>query len=312
MAESKQSYRIMAFAIVLSMMLWNATASAQSAGACSQLTKTEKSQLAQYVQKKYKVSASVEMEIVADTLFDKTCYHKLQFRSGDLTHPFSLTLYSSPDAKLLLPELFDVSVDPIAEELKKNREIMSSLTHGDFPSLGPLDAPVTIVEFADFQCPFCQHAADILKTFLAGPDGKNVRLVFRHFPLSFHPWAQYAAEAATCVNFQSPERFWQLHDWIFEHQKSLTAENSQAKLAEAVNAMAGIDMNAFHKCMEESQAAGFVKKDVLAGSANEVRGTPTFFINGRRTAGLRSLEDLRAIVSEARQVSLDGVQAAHK
>ena len=312
MTGNKWGYRTMALAIMLSMMLWNAKASAQSVGACSQLTKTEKSELAQYVQKKYKISASAGVEVADDTLFNKTCYHKLQFRSGDVTHPFSLTLYSSPDAKLLLPELFDVSVDPVAEEAKRNREIMTSLTHGDFPSRGPLDAPVTIVEFADFQCPFCEHAASILKGFLASPDGKNVRFVFRHFPLAFHPWAQLAAEATTCVHFQNPEKFWQLHDWIFEHQKSLTVENSQAKLVEAVNAMAGINMDAFHKCMDESQAAGFVKKDALAGSANEVRGTPTFFINGRRIAGLRSVEDLRAIVSEAQQVHPDALQAAQK
>jgi predicted DsbA family dithiol-disulfide isomerase len=312
MTENKQYYKTIALAVMLSIALWNVKASAQSPEACSQLTEPEKSQLAQYVQKKYKIPASARVEIVADSLLDKSCYHKLQFRSGDATHPFSLALYSSPDAKLLLPELFDVSIDPAAEELKKNREIMGSLMHGDFPSLGPPNAPVTIVEFADFQCPFCQHAASILKSFLASPDGKNVRVVFRHFPLAFHPWAQFAAEATACVNFQNSDRFWELHDWIFEHQKSLTAANSQAKLTEAIGAMAGIDMNVFHKCMEESQAAGLVKKDASIGSANEVRGTPTFFINGRRMAGLRSLEDLRAIISEAQQDQPGPAQAAQK
>jgi protein-disulfide isomerase len=168
------------------------------------------------------------------------------------------------------------------------------------------------VEFADFQCPFCQHAATILKSFLTTEDGKNVRVVFRHFPLAFHPWAQSAAEDAACVNVQNSERFWELHDWIFEHQKLLTAGNIQAKITETVRSMSSIDMAAYQKCVDESQTAALVKQDSAAGAANEVRGTPTFFINGRIMAGMRSLEDLRAIVADARQDQPDPAKTALK
>jgi protein-disulfide isomerase len=275
---------------------------------CGVLTEQEKSTLATYVQKKYKIPATAAVNVVSDMLFDNTCYHKLQFHSVGATQPLSVTLYSSPDKRFLLTDVFDLTVDPVEQERKRNRELMASLMQGSFPSLGPPNAPVTIIEFADFQCPFCQHAADILKSFAATENGKNVRIIFRHFPLPFHPWAKMAAEATACVNFQSSDRFWELHDWIFEHQKLISAENVDNKLLDVVRSMQGIDVDTYQKCLGGLQVQEFVRTDTSVGSANAVQGTPTFFINGRRIAGMRSIEDLGAIVSEAQREAEPGLQ----
>jgi protein-disulfide isomerase len=205
----------------------------------------------------------------------------------------------SPDSKFLLAGALDLSVDPLEEERKEHRELTAALTKGKFPELGAADSPVTIVEFADFQCPFCQHAAGILKDLQSRPEGRKVRVVFRHFPLSFHPWAQIAAEAAACINLQSPEHFWEIHDWIFENQKTLSAVNARARLLEVAERLQGIDVKAYQSCVETSSTSQLIKQDVAAGAAHDVRGTPTFFINGRRMAGIRSLEDLLAIIADA-------------
>src|SRR5260370_41814820 len=98
-----------------------------------------------------------------------------------------MTLYLSPDQTFLLPELLDVRIDPLEEERRKNGEVMASLVQGRLSSMGPADAKVTIVEFSDFQCPYCRQSAGMLKTFLATPEAKDVRFVFRHFPLTMHP-----------------------------------------------------------------------------------------------------------------------------
>lgn len=288
------------------------TAAAQqpSQSKCPSVSEQERAHLSAYIQKKYKVPASVTLNIAEDTIVNDTCYHKLLFRSDNAQQPFSQTLYLSPDSRFLLTEVLDLNIDPLEAERREHHELTAALTQGKFPELGSTDSPVTIVEFADFQCPFCQHAATILKQLQSTPDGRKVRLVFRHFPLGFHPWAQIAAEAAACVNLQSSEHFWELHDWIFENQKTLTAANARTRLLEVVGKMQGIDVKAYQSCVETSQTSAAIKQDVAAGAAHDVRGTPTFFINGRRIAGMRSLEDLRAIIADAENEESTSVKTA--
>src|SRR5260370_17043007 len=133
-----------------------------------------------------------------------------------------MTLYLSPDQTFLLPELLDVRIDPLEEERRKNGEVMASLVQGRLSSMGPADAKVTIVEFSDFQCPYCRQSAGMLKTFLATPEAKDVRFVFRHFPLTMHPWAKPAAEAAASATFQDQPVFCYMHHRLFSTQPSFT------------------------------------------------------------------------------------------
>ncbi len=133
-------------------------------------------------------------------------------------------MYLSPDGRFLTNELFDTTVDPVEEERRKAAALMAGLVPNKGASKGLDHAPVTIVEFSDFECPFCRRFADLMKQVL--PAEKNqVRIVFHHFPLSMHPWARAAAEGAACARLQSSEAFWAMHDQLFQHQQEINANN---------------------------------------------------------------------------------------
>ena len=144
-------------------------------------------------------------------------------------------------------------------------------THG-YPSIGPENAPVTIVAFGDFQCPYSAQAAPTLNQALARYPGK-VRVVFRNFPLSFHAYAQKAHEAAECANEQG--KFWPYHDAIFANQGALGIGDLK-RYATSV----GLDAGQFNQCLDTGKYAEKVKQDVQEAQKYNVRGTPSFYING--------------------------------
>jgi protein-disulfide isomerase len=159
------------------------------------------------------------------------------------------------------------------------------------PVLGPDSAPVTIVVFSDFQCPYCKSFGPVLKQVSQRYEGK-VRLIFRQFPLSaIHPNAQKAAEASLCAANQN--HFWEMHDALFQNQKALTIADLKGK-AEKL----GLDMAAFGTCLDSTRSAATVHEDIVAGFAAGADGTPSTFINGRFLGGSRGFEDLAAIIDD--------------
>jgi protein-disulfide isomerase len=159
------------------------------------------------------------------------------------------------------------------------------------PQRGPVDAPVTIVEFSDFQCPFCGEFEPIVRGTLA-KYGARVRLVYRHLPLtSLHKFAQKAAEAAVCA--QRQEKFWEMHDLMFAEQSSLGVEQLKDKARRI-----GLDGARFDDCLDGGQAAPAVQGDVTAAEALGLSGTPSTFVNGRYIRNGISAEGLWAIVDD--------------
>ena len=159
--------------------------------------------------------------------------------------------------------------------------------HGPFQ--GPADAPVTIVEFSDYQCPFCKRAEPALLEVLERyPD--EVKLVYRHFPLdSIHPDARPASEAAACADEQG--KFWPFHLLVFERTPELDADSLVA-----ISTEVGLDVPAFETCVSERRFQTLVQEDFEAGSEAGVNGTPAFFINGILLSGARSLEDFVEVI----------------
>jgi len=165
------------------------------------------------------------------------------------------------------------------------------LAVGDDPARGPADAPVTIVEFSDFQCPYCSRATATLKKLETAYPGK-IRLVYRDFPLvQIHPNAARAAEAAACANEQG--KFWPMHDVMFEHQDKL----GEADLKQSA-ATLGLDAAKFDQCLESGRYTGQWKKDAAEGEQYGVSSTPAFFINGRLVVGAQPFESFARIVDE--------------
>ena len=159
------------------------------------------------------------------------------------------------------------------------------------PSKGPADAPVTIIEFSDFECPFCSRVLPTLDQVMARYP-EQVRIVYRNFPLRNHPRAGPAAEAALCAEEQG--KFWAFHDKLFANARSLSDDdlNGYAQTLE-------LDMPAFEACYTERRFADQVAQDFREGQAAGVTGTPAFFVNGVSLSGARPPSDFyRAIDAE--------------
>src|SRR5262249_39714286 len=141
------------------------------------------------------------------------------------------------------------------------------------PSRGRKQAPVTVVEFSDFQCPFCRRAADLIAEVRARY-GAEVRVVFRNFPLPYHNSAHLAAEASLAAHEQG--KFWEMHDQLFAHQTTLDRAAIDGFAREL-----GLDLARFDAALDHGKFAAAVNADLLAGGPF-VEGTPTLFVNGRK------------------------------
>ncbi len=155
--------------------------------------------------------------------------------------------------------------------------------------MGPAKAPVTIVEFSDYQCPYCSRAEatvqDVLKKY-----GDKVRLVYRDYPLQFHPNSNIAAQASECAKEQG--KFWEMHNAMFANQAKL----AQPDLLETAGGISGIDKDKFKTCLGSGKYTTEVQKDFDDGQKYGVTGTPTFFINGIPMVGARDVNSFAEII----------------
>lgn len=176
---------------------------------------------------------------------------------------------------------------PVSTRLEPPREKVASAGR---PAKGPKEAPIEIVEFSDFQCPFCQRANptvdQVLKTY-----GDKIRFVYRHYPLGNHPNARPAAEAADCAHQQ--ERFWEYHDVLFAAPARLGNDDLKAHAATV-----GLDTTKFAACVDGRQTKNIVDEDMKAAEAVGVSGTPAFFINGRPLEGAQPFAAFKRIIDE--------------
>ncbi len=158
---------------------------------------------------------------------------------------------------------------------------------------GPKDAPVTLVQYGDYECPYCGRAHPVLKELQERAD-ERVRFIFRHFPLdSVHPRARRAAQAAEAAAAQG--RFWEMHDLLYESQGELLGEEDLMRYA----AELGLDLRRFEEDLANDHHAWRIEEDRLGGTRAGVQGTPAFFLNGVRYTGPIDLDGLLAAVEEA-------------
>jgi protein-disulfide isomerase len=170
--------------------------------------------------------------------------------------------------------------------------LTSPVTEGRDHIEGPADAPLTLVEYGDYECPFCGAAYPIIKEVQARM-GDQLRFVFRNFPISTsHPHAEHAAEAAEAASAQS--RFWPMHDLLYENQQRLADQDLHA-YAERL----GLDLERFDHELAEHVHAGRVHDDFLSGVRSGVNGTPSFYINGARHNGSFDTETLLIALQRA-------------
>jgi protein-disulfide isomerase len=188
-------------------------------------------------------------------------------------------------------------ISKLIENLKEQHHVQVALEAPELPrievepkgpSRGPNNAPVTVVEFSDFQCPFCGREYPVIERLMKEYEGK-VRLVFRNYPLDFHPFAHKAAESAACAGDQG--KFWELHNKMFENQQKLAVDDLKG-YAKGL----GIDEAKFASCLDSGAKKGAVDEDQKAGTEAGVNGTPAFFINGIFVNGALPYDQIKQTV----------------
>ncbi|HEX6903153.1 MAG TPA: thioredoxin domain-containing protein [Thermoanaerobaculia bacterium] len=185
----------------------------------------------------------------------------------------------------------DIRLEPIRVEVAANG-----------PAKGPANAPVTIVEFSDFQCPFCSRVNPTLAQ-VREKYGDKVRIVFRQYPLPFHQQAQKAAEASLCANEQG--KFWEMHDAMFANQSALQVDQLKAQASQL-----GLNADQFNSCLDSGKHAATVQADMKEGSAAGVNGTPAMFINGRFISGAVPFEQVAQVIDD--ELRRKGLNTASK
>ena len=197
--------------------------------------------------------------------------------------------YVSKDGQILVNgDVYRINGNPFQTNLDR-------LSLADLPSLGPANAPVTIVEFGDLECPDCRMEAPILRHNVRETFGSQVRLYFKDFPLgSIHPWARAAAIAGRCVYHQEAKAFWDFYDWIYENQQEIEPDNLNSKIL-AWAGPNGLDAGRLGSCIETKGSEPEVDRSLAEGRSLGVRGTPTLFINGRKIGGL-AWPDLELVI----------------
>jgi len=156
---------------------------------------------------------------------------------------------------------------------------------------GDVNAPVTLVEYSDFECPYSSRIQPTLKQALEEFDGQ-IRLIYRHFPLSFHANSQKAGEASECAGDQ--DKFWEMHDMLFENQSALDVASLKSYAADL-----GLNTSTFNNCLDSGTYAEKVSSGLIEGSEYGVQGTPATFVNGTLVSGARSYESFKAAVESA-------------
>ncbi|MDX2480483.1 MAG: thioredoxin domain-containing protein [Desulfuromusa sp.] len=190
-----------------------------------------------------------------------------------------------------------------AEKAVAIREELAT-TIANQPYLGAADAPVTIVEFSDFQCPYCSKGAKTVEQIIEKYPN-DVKLVFKHFPLNNHSWAKAAAIASHCGALQKDEAFWTLHDNYFKHQNQINPGNVIAKSKEYL-AGSNIDMAAWSTCAEDTNsdeykiASAAIDTDLALGKKLGVSGTPGFFVNGAFLNGAQPITAFEPLIIAAK------------
>ena len=184
-----------------------------------------------------------------------------------------LVLFITPDGRFAINgEMVPFGADPYAA----TRQVLSRAAG---PSKGPADAPLTIVEFSDLQCPHCKAAQPTIDKLLA--DNPNARFIFESYPLPMHDWAYKGAGYSLCVHQQNADAFWKFVAAVYDAQDGITTANADAKLTELATA-AGVNGQTAAACSSSPQTKSKIDQSLALGKEAGVTGTPTLFLNGRK------------------------------
>jgi protein-disulfide isomerase len=199
-------------------------------------------------------------------------------------------LLSGDDKYAIVGRVLDLVDDPYAENMKK-------INLANTPVFGNKDAKITIVEYSDFECPYCSQAYHTIENDVMKQYGDKVKIVYKNFPLPIHTWAESAAVAGLCAYSQSNDAFWILYRGYFENQSAITKENVKAKSLEFAG-NAKIDTKKFEECYDKKETLPQVKAEMSEAQLLGLTGTPLFIVNGRSLPGVQPFSSFQRVIDE--------------
>jgi protein-disulfide isomerase len=280
----KTMYRLALLATLLANVLLSAPATTTKTSALDKAT------LEAYVRHLFVWGPQIKVEVRNPKPAPLSGFYEVVIHASAGENSQDFPLYVSKDGQHILQgKIFDVAHNPFKPELDKLKTEFQ-------PSFGTPGASVVLVEFTDFQCPFCKEEAKLLRDNVKTAYPKQVRLYFKDFPLiQIHPWAKAAAIAGRCIFKQNASLFWDYHDWMFEHQGEMTADNLKSKILEYVKGKE-LDVLQLSRCMDAKETEPEVDKSIAEAKALGVASTPTLFVNGRPVVGRSDWPTLRNII----------------
>jgi protein-disulfide isomerase len=253
--------------------------------------------LTNYIQKRFMISDPAHIQLgpaVASPI--KGLNARSLKVSNDRGQSVSATIYVTTDGNQMILsqvpiQIYDLKKDPW-EKID-----MKSIHLEDRPVMGAANAPVTIVEFADFECPFCARAFGTLETMVHTTYKDKIRVLYKSYPLNSHPWAIRAALGAECARLQNPEAFWDFARDYYTSQGSITVQNIDDHIHATAKRL-NLDVPTLDACMNGKAANEHVEQDQKDGTLVGVSSTPTLFVNGVRVVGLPEEKAFEWVVTE--------------
>jgi protein-disulfide isomerase len=248
-------------------------------------------QVVKYFRKKANIppNATVTVKDVKDSPIKGAKTGTLDVANGPQVRSMAFTM-SADGRYVIFAETEDVTVDPF-------KKVAEKINLKGKPFKGKENAKVVIVEYSDFQCPFCARGYATLENEVLKEYGDKVKFVYKNFPLNFHPWAELGAVAAECAAMQNKDAYWKLYSYLFENQKDINPQNVKDKSKEALKDTK-IDMAKWDKCYDNKESLPQVKADMAEGQSVGVTGTPAFLINGRLLSGAQPFQQFKAVIDD--------------
>ena len=282
-----------AIGVIAGILLMSASLAAQTKRAASEGPETDtRDKILRYLHERFPLSPTAKMTVGPLRPSAFPGFYQTTVTVDDGKQTGTQDFYVSKDGHYLIQgNVYTLGADP-------RREAERQISTQGKPSAGPASAPVTIVEFADLQCPTCAKMHQFLESQLLPKYGEKVRVVFKEYPMvQIHDWALTAALANECVYVLKPEAFVPYRTKVFENQTNITATSAQAQL-ERYAEQAGVDPAKLRACIESKQTMGEIESDFKEAQAVGVTSTPTFFINGKMLVGGPAPEEFYKVIDE--------------
>jgi protein-disulfide isomerase len=260
-----------------------------------------KAKVAEYMTSLYPNISEVIIEDV--TREEGFPYYKaiLLLKSGNRQQKTQVHI-SGDGQYLVLGQVWDLTVDPAVAKWNQKKQgaedRLAKIDLTDRPFKGNPDASVVVMEFSDYQCPYCSRAYLGLEQQLLEKYGDQIKLVFKHLPLDMHKWAKKGAVAAACAYVQDPSLFWEIHSRLFTNQKTITVDNLREKV-EGFAEETALDKEEFLGCFDSDRTVSVVEADLSEAQQLGLRSTPTFLINGALVSGAIPFEEMASYIDLA-------------